>query len=229
MTGTDYYGILGVSQSATSRAIRNAYLDLARRLHPDRVGPQGTARFQQITEAYESLSDPEKRRAYDRRCALAVIRHPESCEGPGVGRAAEPLVPEPTPVVDMTAPGVQPIEDLLRWLGSGARSTVNPRISPELMELEVTLTPREAVHGAVVPLVIPVIESCPWCGGFGGGAIRCLRCGGRGELVREHILRIRIPACVPDGSVIEVPLGGGRVGRPLLRLHVSIQRRRSSL
>jgi DnaJ-class molecular chaperone len=60
----DYYFILGVPQTATARDILHAYRELAKLYHPDRVGPQGTETFQDIVEAYEVLSDPERRRHY---------------------------------------------------------------------------------------------------------------------------------------------------------------------
>ena len=60
----DYYFILGVPRTATDRDILHAYRELAKLYHPDRVGPQGTATFQDIVEAYEVLSDPERRRHY---------------------------------------------------------------------------------------------------------------------------------------------------------------------
>ena len=60
----DYYFILGVPPTATARDILHAYREVAKLYHPDRVGPQGTATFQDIVEAYEVLSDPERRRHY---------------------------------------------------------------------------------------------------------------------------------------------------------------------
>ena len=60
----DYYFILGVPRTATARDILHAYRALAKLYHPDRVGPQGTATFQDIVEAYAVLSDPERRRHY---------------------------------------------------------------------------------------------------------------------------------------------------------------------
>ena len=66
MARTDYYGILGVARDATEDQIRSAYRKLARQYHPD-VNPSedGASRFREVTEAYEILSDPQRRQRYD--------------------------------------------------------------------------------------------------------------------------------------------------------------------
>src|SRR5215510_13848841 len=64
---TDLYGILGLTPHATSNEIRSAYRKLARKYHPDvSASPDANARFVQISHAYHILSDPSRRRAYDR-------------------------------------------------------------------------------------------------------------------------------------------------------------------
>src|SRR5262245_51980999 len=65
-TATDYYGLLGVARNATDEQIRSAYRKLARQYHPDVNKDDGASdKFKQITEAYEVLSDPERRQRYD--------------------------------------------------------------------------------------------------------------------------------------------------------------------
>ena len=65
MDGRTYYMILGVSPTASEARIRTAYHDLARRLHPDVAGQEATHAFQEISEAYDVLSDPRRRREYN--------------------------------------------------------------------------------------------------------------------------------------------------------------------
>ncbi len=62
----DYYAVLGISKEADQAAVRRAFRKLARRYHPDMGEGSSSDRFREITEAYETLSDPVRRRAYDR-------------------------------------------------------------------------------------------------------------------------------------------------------------------
>jgi molecular chaperone DnaJ len=72
MATKNYYTILGVLPTESARGIREAFRELAKRYHPDRVGPQGTRLFQDIVEAYQVLSDPERRQYYTQS-----LRHAE--------------------------------------------------------------------------------------------------------------------------------------------------------
>ena len=91
MARDDYYKTLGVDKKASADEIKKAYRKLARQYHPDRNPGDATAeeRFKEISEAYDVLSDPEKRKKYDRggsvvRGRLAVRRRRRA--GPDVGR-----------------------------------------------------------------------------------------------------------------------------------------------
>ncbi|MBI4408655.1 MAG: J domain-containing protein [Gemmatimonadetes bacterium] len=93
----DYYSILGVNPSADQRAIRSAFRRLARRYHPDIAGKHAVSGFLLIREAYEVLSDPEKRRQYDRLRVQSVqveesARRPGSVPQPGAPRRGFRLV-----------------------------------------------------------------------------------------------------------------------------------------
>ena len=101
MRTKDYYVILGVAPTESPSGIREAFRDLVKRSHPDRVGPQGTRRFQDVVEAYQVLSDPERRRLYNQE-----LRPAEGGEEPPsvpiiVGHRRQPdrLVPEPLSVL----------------------------------------------------------------------------------------------------------------------------------
>src|SRR5690242_947179 len=65
MASKTYYMVLGVSRTESPNGIRAAYRDLAKRLHPDVAGTQATHAFQEITQAYDVLSNPERRQAYN--------------------------------------------------------------------------------------------------------------------------------------------------------------------
>jgi len=112
MVRMDYYFVLGVPRGASEERIQQAFRRLAKEHHPDRVGPESTARFQEIAEAYGVLSDREKRRDYDRVSTRAAARRPAA---PPRRPRVEPLVPEP-----LAGPGPW-VEDLF---ASGGRAWV---------------------------------------------------------------------------------------------------------
>src|SRR5688572_11184299 len=96
MARKDYYRMLGISRGENFRGIQDAFRDLAKRYHPDRRVPAGTQKFQDIQEAYEILSDPEKRKLYNRELEqekASLSSGPESIFLPPSSRP-EPLVPE---------------------------------------------------------------------------------------------------------------------------------------
>src|SRR3954449_1504337 len=69
--GTDYYKVLGVDKKASQEEIKKAYRKLARKYHPDaNKEPGAEDRFKQISEAYDTLSDPDKRKRYDRNGSI---------------------------------------------------------------------------------------------------------------------------------------------------------------
>eukprot|EP00128_Syssomonas_multiformis_P003765 Colp12_sorted_trinity150504_noHs@11355 len=68
----DYYSVLGVSRTATQAEIKHRFYDLAREHHPDSAGQAALAKFQQISEAYNTLGDPATRREYDMKFGIGV-------------------------------------------------------------------------------------------------------------------------------------------------------------
>ena len=89
----NYYVVLGVARDASYEAIRQAFRALARQYHPDAGTGSSVERFRQVVDAYETLSDPARRRAYDH--SLAGSRsQPMSPQRVGVRFAPEPLIPE---------------------------------------------------------------------------------------------------------------------------------------
>jgi curved DNA-binding protein CbpA len=94
----DYYFILGVPRTATERDILRAFRELAKLYHPDRAGQQGTASFQDIVEAYEILSDPERRRHYNHSLSEYVDVIPSAPPVRSARPQPEPLVPGVAPL-----------------------------------------------------------------------------------------------------------------------------------
>ena len=89
----NYYVVLGVARDASFEAIRQAFRALARQHHPDAGTGSSVERFRQVVDAYETLSDPARRRAYDRSIASSRLQ-PMSPQHGGVRSAPEPLIPE---------------------------------------------------------------------------------------------------------------------------------------
>ena len=91
MSTMNYYVVLGIAEDADVDTIRSAFRALARRFHPDTGPGSSTVEFQRVVEAYETLSDPERRRVHDRRLRASRVR-PTNIAQPIISRsAAEPL------------------------------------------------------------------------------------------------------------------------------------------
>lgn len=215
----DYYAILKISPTTSVRGIRDAYRGLAKTMHPDRVGETGTKAFQDVVEAYEVLSDPEKRRRYHRE--LDLRRSSEVLERtPGVG--PEPVVLEPLSL-RATAPAVHPsFEELAEHLFRNLAGLPKTR-RMEGLNLEVVLSPREAAAGAVLTVGVPVFRPCPVCDGSGRDwFVPCATCRQQGVVEHEEPVTIRIPAMVRNGTVVEASLNGLGIHNLFLRVLVTV-------
>ncbi len=204
----DYYDILGVPRNASDKEIRQAYRRLARKYHPD-VNPGDKAaeeKFKEINAAYEVLSDPEKRRKYDKygdRWQYAdQIEEMQRRAGGRAFRFGEG-VPFEFDLGDLGDLGFGSIFDLFR---RGRR----PRPADLTYNVEVSL--QEAYTGTTRLLQLAVQEPCATCGGAGeiAGAI-CHVCQGTGILERTRRLEVRIPPGVREGSRVRIP-GEGQAG-----------------
>ena len=89
----NYYVVLGVTRDASFEAIRQAFRALARQYHPDAGTGASVERFRQVVDAYETLGDPARRRAYDHSLAASRLQ-PMSPQRVSVRFAPEPLIPE---------------------------------------------------------------------------------------------------------------------------------------
>lgn len=182
----DYYDILGVGRRATEREIKAAYRRLARQYHPDVTGDdkKATDRFKEITEAYEVLSDPKRRRAYD------LFGHPSS-NGGGFEFGE----------------GVQGFYDFVSGVFRGRETTGPAPGVDEEVELEVTL--REAFEGAQKTLEVELLRPCPDCEGTGApkGATKttCPECHGSGKVSAPGPLPFRrtCSRCEGKGQIYE--------------------------
>jgi molecular chaperone DnaJ len=234
----DLYAVLGVRPDASGEEIKRAYRKLARELHPDvNNDPEAERRFKQITAAYQTLSDPAKRRQYD-------------MFGSGGG-----AVPDFFPFGDMGD-----LFDVFFGGGVGGRRRGSRRRSRiqrgEDLFVQIALSFEEAAFGVQKDVTVDTREECERCHGSGcePGTFpsRCRRCGGAGEIQdvarsvfgtvmtarpctvcegtgeeigapckdcsgegrvpKERIVSVEVPAGVSDGMDLRVP-GAGQSGR----------------
>jgi DnaJ-class molecular chaperone len=231
MDDKDYYKILGVSKGASADDIKKSYRKLARKYHPD-VNPGNKAsetHFKEINEAYEVLSDPDKRKQYD--------RYGSSWNTPGGMRSgtATHTRTYTTPSDDILG------EDATGW-GDFFDTLFNRRPSPtatgtttrdfgqrrgEDIEQPVEITFREAYTGTARVYNVQSPEPCPNCKGTGKIGLRpCPNCGGTGVVTKQRKLEVRIPPGADNGSRIKVTgegqvgIGGGQRGDLILVVRV---------
>ena len=234
MDKKDYYKILGVERSSSAAEIRKAYRKLARKYHPD-VNPgdkSAEEKFKELNEAYEVLSDPEKRKRYDELGpnwkAGQEFRPP-----PGWGDVHV----EYGDFGDVFGRGRGPsgFSDFFEALFGGrrgARGGAGFAMRGQDIEAEIPLTLEEAHRGGTRSITLQVTEPCPECRGSGtkDGKSACPRCRGAGVIRRPKSFDVTIPRGVRDGSVIrlagqgEPGTNGGPPGDLFLRVRIQPHR-----
>jgi DnaJ-class molecular chaperone len=230
----DYYRILGVDRSADDKAIKSAYRKLARKYHPD-VNKGNDTRFKEINEAYEVLSDPDKRRRYDTL-------------GPDWQRYAQPGAPggQPGPGFHVEYGDAADFSDFFRTIfgdmggrragpGRGGFEDVfgdvfqrgGPRARRRGQDVQagVDISLEEAFSGTRKTFALELDEPCATCQGSGNvGGKPCATCHGTGWQRARREVDVRIPAGVRTGQKVRVSGegGGGSGGRGDLYLMVTV-------
>lgn len=198
MSKQDYYQTLGVSKDASAQEIKKAYRRLAMKYHPDRNPDDASAeaKFKEASEAYEVLSDEQKKAAYDRYGHAGV--DPNMGGGPGGGAA------------DFGDIFGDVFGDIFgRGRGGGQQSN---RGSDLRYTLELDL--EDAVKGTTVEIRVPTLVTCKTCDGSGAKKgskpVTCNTCGGSGQIrMQQGFFSVQqtCPACHGKGQTIKDPCG----------------------
>src|SRR5918997_812330 len=213
----DFYEVLGVDKKASQDEIKKAYRKLARQYHPDRNPGDEKAedRFKEVQSAYDTLSDPDKRKQYDAGGMFGPFARGGGAGFPGGGGG-------------FAADLGDIFSSFFNRGGGGAQ-----RQRGRDLETEVRLSFEQAMDGAQVPVDVVKAAACTTCGGNGAkpgtSPTACPRCGGKGEVIEDPCptcdgsgltaqrkrYRVNVPAGVRDGTRIRLagkgedgPLGG---------------------
>jgi DnaJ-class molecular chaperone len=230
VTFKDYYEVLGVKREAPPDQIKTAYRKLARKYHPD-VNPKdkrAEEKFKEINEAYEVLSDPDKRKRYDE---LGANWKNGSEFTPPAGWSRVDV--DPAEFGDMF--GRSGFSDFFETFFGGAKSTTRTRThrrrgSPARgrdAEAEMAVSLEDAHQGGVHRITLQGSQMCPTCGGTGDQAGRsCMTCRGSGQVLAPKTIDIKIPPAARDGSVVKIArqghpsMEGGEAGDLYIKLRV---------
>jgi len=200
----DYYVVLGVERSASEQEIKRAYRTLARKYHPD-VNKDHDAedRFKELNEAYEVLSNADRRAAYDRFGHAAANGGGFNADPFGFGGAGSPFAD----IFESFFGGAQQ--------GAGGRRQAAPPRGADI-QVSIDLTFEEAVFGAEKTVEVDRLETCEACHGTrmrdGKTPPSCSTCGGSGEVRRvqqtilgQFMTSTTCPTCQGEGVNITEP------------------------
>jgi molecular chaperone DnaJ len=188
----DLYSVLGVSREATADEIKRAYRKLARKYHPDRNqgDKESEERFKEVQEAYDTLSDPEKRKQYDAGGMFSGFG-PRGFSGGGF---------------------TSDLGDIFSTFFGRRGGARQAPVQGRDLETEVRLSFEQAMEGVEVAVTVPKQATCPTCRGSGAkpgsSPIVCPRCGGRGiDTESQGFFSISqpCPRCGGRGEVVESP------------------------
>ena len=205
MAKKDYYEVLGVNRDASEDDLKKSYRKLAMKWHPDRNpdNPKAEEHFKEAKEAYEILTDAQKRAAYDQYGHAGVDPSVGGGAGAGFGDAFSDI-----------------FSDIFGGGGGGRQRSTVFRGADLRYNLEITL--EDAARGTETRIRIPALEECETCHGSGAKAgtapSTCTTCAGHGQVrMQQGFFSIQqtCPRCHGSGKIITSPCaschGAGRI------------------
>ncbi len=201
MSKRDYYEVLGVAKDANEAEIKKAFKRMAMKHHPDRNqdNPESEVKFKEAKEAYDILSDAQKRAAYDQYGHAGVDASAGGGAGYGAGGA------------NFSDIFGDVFGDIFGGGGGGGRSR-SYRGSDLRYNMELSL--EDAVFGTTVKIKIPTLVSCKTCDGSGAkkgsSPVTCTTCGGTGQVrIQQGFFSVQqtCPHCHGQGKTISDPCG----------------------
>ena len=212
----DYYEVLGLNKNASASDIKSAFRKQARKYHPD-VNPgdkSAEEKFKELNEAYEVLSDPEKRKRYD--TLGPNWKAGEEFRPPPNWRQESPDFGDMGDAFGAGASGFSDFFESLFGGGRGARagrSGAGFAMRGRDIEADIELGLEEAHRGGTRSLSLQTSQICPECRGTGSkdNKAPCPTCRGAGTIQLPKTLEVTIPAGVREGSVIRLA-GQGEPG-----------------
>ncbi|MCL2861883.1 MAG: molecular chaperone DnaJ [Firmicutes bacterium] len=228
-----HYDTLGIKKGASEDEIRNAYRSLAKKYHPDlNQGNEAAAnKFKEVNEAYETLSDPQKKAAYDREGQGGFSSFKQGAGFGGSGGAGG--FSNFGDFAKAGGAGGSIFDDFVNMFQGGAQDVRDSKRSAADITLNVTLTFEEAAFGVQKEIAVNRFESCSSCKGTGakGGTqySKCNNCGGTGSVryAQETPFGrvVSMKACAPcsgSGKIIKDPCAACS-GKGLVRKNVNLR------
>jgi molecular chaperone DnaJ len=197
----DYYKVLGVSKNASNADIKKAYRTKAKTHHPDKGGDE--KEFKKIQEAYEILSDSQKRSQYDQFGKTGNMGGASGFSGFQQGQSH---------AGGFAASDFGGFEDIFsNFFGGGGRTSSGNSNKGSDLEVEVTLSFDEAMKGTKKSFSAQNFETCDACEGSGGtGSKKCHTCNGSGSVTQQFqtpfgsvAQRTSCPECKGEGTTFE--------------------------
>ena len=201
----DFYEVLGVAKGADEASLKSAYRKLAMQHHPDRNpgNAESEAKFKEISEAYDTLKDGQKRAAYDR---FGHAAFENGSRGPGAGAGFGP---------EFTSSRSEIFDDISGDFmggrrGGGGQGAAKLRGSDLRYNLEISL--EESFAGQTVEIDVPTLVSCATCDGNGAkpgtGTHTCRQCNGHGKVRAAQgffTIERTCPVCQGRGQMMDQP------------------------